>query len=165
MHIDSYEFGRIVVDGRAYNQDLILLPDGIQDSWWRQESHLLQIADIAEVLAAKPEVLIVGQGQPGKMQVDAALADYLKENRIELMAMPTAQACTTFNSFGGQKEGGGGLAFDVLNIRFRIKLAIRLIEEVKAKRRSELRSKNGVPKRSLETRRIHNKGGSDPPLQ
>ena len=46
MHIDSYEFGRIVVDGRAYSQDLILLPDGIQDSWWRQESHLLQIADL-----------------------------------------------------------------------------------------------------------------------
>jgi hypothetical protein len=104
MHIDSYEFGRMVIDGRAYSQDLILLPDGIQDSWWRQEGHLLQIDDVAAVLAAKPEVLIVGQGDPGKMQVDPALAQYLQENRIELLAMPTAPACTTFNSLAGQKK-------------------------------------------------------------
>ena len=109
MHIDSYEFGRIVVDGRAYSQDLILLPDEIQDSWWRQESHLLQIADLSGVLAANPEVLIVGQGQPGKMQVDAALADYLKENRIELLAMPTAQACTTFNALAAKRKVAAAL--------------------------------------------------------
>lgn len=103
MHIDSYEFGRIVIDGRAYSQDLILLPEEIQDSWWRQESHLLQIADIPKVLDAKPEVLIVGQGQPGKMEVDAALMRHLQEQGIELMAMPTSQACTTFNSLTGKR--------------------------------------------------------------
>jgi hypothetical protein len=109
MHIDSYEFGRIVVDGRAYSQDLILLPGEIQDSWWRQESHLLQIADIAGVLAAKPEVLIVGQGQPGKMQVDATLAEYLKKNSIELLALPTAQACTAFNALAAKRKVAAAL--------------------------------------------------------
>jgi hypothetical protein len=109
MHIDSYEFGRIVVDGRSYSQDLILLPDGIQDSWWRQESHLLQFGDLVGVLAAKPEVLIVGQGQPGKMQVDAALVDYLKEHHIELITLPTAQACTTFNALAVKKKVAAAL--------------------------------------------------------
>lgn len=109
MHIDSYEFGRIVVDGRAYTQDLILLPDGIQDSWWRQEGHRLQITDVAGVLAAKPEVLIVGQGQPGKMQVDPELARYLQENRIELIEVPTAQACTVYNSLAGKRRVAAAL--------------------------------------------------------
>lgn len=109
MHIDSYEFGRIVIDGKAFNQDIILLPDRIQDSWWRRESHLLQISDIAEVLAAKPETLIVGQGQPGKMQVDAALAAYLKENLIELLVMPTAAACNTFNDLAAKKKVAAAL--------------------------------------------------------
>lgn len=109
MHIDSYEFGRIVVDGRAYTQDLILLPDGIQDSWWRQEGHRLHIVDVAGVLAAKPEVLIVGKGQPGQMEVDPELARYLQENRIELIEVPTAQACTVYNSQAGKRQVAAAL--------------------------------------------------------
>ncbi len=104
MHIDSYEFGRIVVDGRVFSQDIILLPDGIQDSWWRLESHRLQLPDVAAVLASGPEVLIVGKGQPGRMQVDATLAQYLQENHIELVEVPTAQACTTFNDLAGKRQ-------------------------------------------------------------
>lgn len=104
MHIDSYEFGRIVVDGQTFTTDLILSPAGIQDSWWRLEGHRLQLPDVAAALATKPEILIVGQGQPGKMQVDPALASYLQENRIELIAVPTAQACTTFNALAGKRQ-------------------------------------------------------------
>jgi hypothetical protein len=109
MRIDSYEFGRIVIDSRAYSQDLILLPEEIQDSWWRQQSHLLQIDDIPKILAVKPEVLIVGQGQPGKMEVDAALARHLREQNIELLVMPTAQACTTFNNLTGKRTVAAAL--------------------------------------------------------
>ena len=104
MHIDSYEFGRIEVDGRSFSQDIILLPDGIQDSWWRLEGHRLQIPDLAAALALRPEVLIVGTGQPGKMRVDEALAAYLKENHIELIEVPTAQACQTFNALAGRRK-------------------------------------------------------------
>ena len=35
--IESYEFGRMAIDGKAYTKDLILLPDRILDGWWRQE--------------------------------------------------------------------------------------------------------------------------------
>jgi hypothetical protein len=97
MQIEAYEFGRIVVDGRTFTQDIILLPTGIQESWWRQEGHRLQVVDIPEVLAAKPEVLIVGQGQPGRMRVDGELADYLRTQGIALIEQPTAQACQTYN--------------------------------------------------------------------
>jgi len=109
MHIDSYEFGRIVVDGRSFSQDIILLPDGIQDSWWRLEGHRLQLPDVVQALAAKPEVLIVGTGQPGKMRVDPDLAAYLKENRIELIEVPTAQACQTFNALAARRKVAAAL--------------------------------------------------------
>ncbi len=109
MHIDSYEFGRIVVDGQTFTNDIILLPDRIQDSWWRLEGHRLQVPDVAVVLTAKPEVLIVGQGQPGKMQVDPALARHLQESRIELIELPTAQACTTFNALAGKRRVAAAL--------------------------------------------------------
>lgn len=109
MHIDSYEFGRIVVDGQTFTQDIILLPDGIQDTWWRQQSHLLQLADIAPVLAAKPQVLIVGQGQPGKMRVDPELPGTLTSLGIELITVPTAEACRLFNSLAGKRPVAAAL--------------------------------------------------------
>lgn len=109
MHIDSYEFGRIVVDGRTFTQDIILLPDEIQDSWWRQEAHRLQLADIPAVLTAQPEVLIVGQGQPGRMQADPELSRYLQSQGIELLAVPTAQACQTYNTLAGNRRVAAAL--------------------------------------------------------
>ena len=66
MHIDSYEFGRIVVDGRAFSQDIILLPDGIQDSWWRLEGHRLQIPDVAASLGCQTGGAHCGQRAAGQ---------------------------------------------------------------------------------------------------
>lgn len=109
MHIDSYEFGRIVVDGRTFTQDIILWPDRIQASWWRQQGHLLQLADIPEIIKEKPEVLIVGQGQPGKMQVDPELARTLHSLGIQVLAVPTAEACRLFNSLAGQRQVAAAL--------------------------------------------------------
>ncbi len=78
MHIDRYEFGLIVIDGQTFKSDLLIWPGRIKSDWWRREAHLLQLDDVAEALAAPPQVLVVGQGDPGKMQVDPALAAYLR---------------------------------------------------------------------------------------
>ena len=67
--IESYQFGRIVIDGQAYTADLILLPDRILDGWWRQEGHVLHPADLDAVFDAGPDLLIVGQGAYGRMRV------------------------------------------------------------------------------------------------
>ena len=72
--IDSYDFGRIVVDGKAYTSDVIIFPDKVKDNWWRKEGHALYIEDIESVVKEKPEVLIVGTGNYGLLEV-------LQENR------------------------------------------------------------------------------------
>jgi len=109
MHIDSYNFGEIVIDGRTYRQDLLIWEDQVKSDWWRQRGHLLQVEDVAEALAASPEVLVVGMGQPGRMQVDLALSRYLKEKGIELIAVPTAQACRLINTLGGKRRWAAAL--------------------------------------------------------
>ncbi|MGQ9689390.1 MAG: Mth938-like domain-containing protein [Desulfobaccales bacterium] len=104
MHIDRYDFGQIVIDGVTYRQDLLIWPGGIKKDWWRREAHLLQVEDVDEALVAAPEVLVVGMGQPGRMQVARTLAAYLKERGIELVAVPTKEACQLINSLAGKRR-------------------------------------------------------------
>jgi hypothetical protein len=104
MHIDHYEFGRIVIDGQTFKTDLLIGPGRIKSDWWRGEAHLLQLDDVAEVLALSPQVLVVGQGDPGKMQVDPALAAHLKDRGVELLVHPTREACRVINDLNGKRS-------------------------------------------------------------
>ena len=104
MHIDRYEFGLIVIEGQTFKTDVLIWPDRIKGDWWRQEAHLLQLDDVAEALAANPQVLVVGQGEPGKMQVDPALAAYLQERGVELISRPTREACRVINDLSGKRR-------------------------------------------------------------
>ena len=109
MQIEAYNFGRIVIDGRAYHQDVLILPEQVKDDWWRQQSHLLQLQDVQEALAAGIEVLVVGTGMPGRMRVDKALEDHLRQQHIELVVLPTREACTHFNQLAGSRKAAAAL--------------------------------------------------------
>lgn len=102
--IDSYDFGRIVINGRRYTTDLIVFPDRVKDGWWRREGHGLQIEDLDEVVQDNPEVLIVGTGYSGLMKVPAETREYVKSKGIELIAQRTAEACKTFNRLVKSKK-------------------------------------------------------------
>jgi len=95
--IDSYRFGRIVVDGVEYNRDIIILPDGVEADWWRLEGHQLAEQDLKKVLEAKPEVLVVGMGAEGRMKVLESTKQRLSEEGITLIAQKTSEAIKTYN--------------------------------------------------------------------
>jgi len=59
--IDSYNFGRITINGKHYTTDILVFPENIKADWRRKKGHRLQIADLKEVLEAKPEVLVWAQ--------------------------------------------------------------------------------------------------------
>jgi hypothetical protein len=104
MHIDRYKFGLIVIEGQTFKSDVLIWPGRIKGDWWRREAHLLQLDDVAEALALSPQVLVVGQGDPGKMQVDPALAAYLKDLGVELITHPTREACRVINDLSGTRR-------------------------------------------------------------
>jgi hypothetical protein len=95
--IDSYDFGRITIDGKRYSTDLLVFPDKVKTDWWRKEGHRFQIADLKEVLEANPEVLVVGTGYWGMMNVPPQTRNYIESEGIELIVQKTAEACQTFN--------------------------------------------------------------------
>ena len=102
--IDSYSFGRIVIDGKKYTKDLIIYPDRVDDSWWREEGHKLSISDIKKVLEKKPEVLVVGQGSPGLMKVLPETKQRLEKESIELLIRPTKEACGIYNRLSPSRK-------------------------------------------------------------
>ena len=96
-HIDSYNFGKIIIDGQAHSKDVILLPDRVIPNWWRNEGHKLSMNDLGDVIAAKPQGLIIGQGAFSRMQVPDHTVSELRIKGIELIVLPTSEACQKYN--------------------------------------------------------------------
>ena len=98
--IDSYEFGIMVINGKRYTNDLLILPENISDGWWRKEGHGLHVEDLREIFKQepKPEVLVFGTGYYGLVKISLEVENALKAQGIELVAQPTREACQTFNN-------------------------------------------------------------------
>jgi hypothetical protein len=103
MKIDSYSFGSLVVDGKMYTSDVIIYPDRVDPSWWRKEGHRLQIADLADVLNAKPQILIVGTGYSGMMAVSEETKNHIRSLGIDIYIATTGRAVDLFNTMQGKK--------------------------------------------------------------
>ena len=74
LRIDGYSFGRMTISGKEFTSDLIIYKDGrIKENWWRAQGHHLFPDDIASVIDAAPEMLVIGTGAMGLMKVSEAL--------------------------------------------------------------------------------------------
>ncbi len=102
--IEQYEFGKMVVDGQAHSRDLIVYPDRVQGGWWREEGHRLGLADLSEVVEARPEVLVVGQGAYGRMQVPDEVRQRIEAQGIELQIAPTREAVDLYARLTGTRR-------------------------------------------------------------
>ena len=69
MHIESYQFGKIVVDGVSYSSDVVILGNAVHDNWRRIHGHVLSADDLESVIEARHSVLVVGCGAYGAMKV------------------------------------------------------------------------------------------------
>jgi hypothetical protein len=96
--IDSYGFGRIVIDGKKYTSDVIIFPNQVMSDWWREEGHRLHVNDLDEVLKEKVDVLVVGTGYLGLMKVLTETEELMKREGVELIIQPTKEAWKTYNS-------------------------------------------------------------------
>jgi hypothetical protein len=103
MKIDSYSFGSLVVNGKEYTSDVIIYPDRVDPSWWRKEGHRLQIADLADVLNAKPQILIVGTGYSGMMAVPEGTKSHVRSLGIDIHIAATERAVELFNTMQVKK--------------------------------------------------------------
>jgi len=97
MKIRDYTFGRIDIDGTVYTSDVIVYPEHVQSHWRRQEGHSLSVDDLADVLRDPPQVLVIGTGHDGVLQVPAETLAALRTRGIEPRVMKTGEAVAELN--------------------------------------------------------------------
>jgi hypothetical protein len=84
-------------DSLNFCKDLKIIGDKIVENWWRREGHRVDVGDVTDILAVTPEVLVVGTGYAGFMEVSKSLHSTLNNRNIKLIAQKTPQAVKTFN--------------------------------------------------------------------
>lgn len=102
--IDSFQFGRIVIDGKSYTKDVIILPDEVRSNWWRKQGHNLIKEDLEAVFAPSPDVLVVGQGTFNRVKIDPQTKIALERAGIELIALSSKEAWKKYNKLRGGRK-------------------------------------------------------------
>ena len=107
--IEQYATGsHMTVQGTKYYQDLKIIHGRVKGNWWRNEGHRLDSTDISYILSAKPEVLVVGTGYAGNMNVPVALHTAIEGQDIKVIIEKTSEATKTFNRLFTQGKNVAG---------------------------------------------------------
>ncbi len=109
MNIEKYSFGKIVINRKKYISDVIIFSDHVKANWRRKKGHYLQLEDLENILAAKPEKVIIGTGAFGVMKISDQVIEKMKDLGIEFKAVKTGEAVKLFNSEVSHKNVVAGL--------------------------------------------------------
>jgi hypothetical protein len=100
--IDSYTMGCIVIDGHTYRRDLLILSGQVDATWWRVKAHELAVADLEDLLATPPDVLVVGTGQYGRLSILPETEQALAALNVQVISQQTEAACQTYNQLASE---------------------------------------------------------------
>jgi len=107
--IDSTKFGEIVIAGKKYSQVLIIGEKIIERDYDKLKklfgtAHKIADWEIAMLLSSDSEVIVIGTGQDGLLEVDNEFLKRMSGCRIKIFLDKTPQAIRIYNE---QLELGG----------------------------------------------------------
>ncbi len=105
--IDSYEFGKIVIGGKTYTEDVIIIEGKVYPQWWRAQGHFLILPDLGPILEGGIHTLIIGAGYNGVMKVGDDVREYCKEKGIKLIELRSREAVDKVNEIMGKGIAAG----------------------------------------------------------
>ena len=97
MAIDHYEFGVIEIDGRVFTSDVVICPEGVDDSLWRLDTHTLSKETVEPLLRLQPGVLVLGTGADGAVFVPPDTVEFMSRLCPEVHVERTGRACRLYN--------------------------------------------------------------------
>ena len=102
IKIDSFIFGNIIINGRRYEDDVIISWDGeVTD---RKKTHMFSKDEVQNVMMKSPEIIIIGTGTGGLAKIDPAVEIATKLEGIELIIKKTPEAVEDFNKLSRRRK-------------------------------------------------------------
>jgi hypothetical protein len=109
--IVEHAWGRIVLDNGEIYKDAKLFPGGARTWDWRETgtAHLpgIQPTDVEELLERGAEVVVLGRGFDGRLQVQPDTLDLLAERSIRVRVELTEEAVRLYNELAETCAVGG----------------------------------------------------------
>jgi hypothetical protein len=104
--ISSFNFGFIVVDGKQYIHDVVILPDGTvkerEASKGRLGSHTISWREVVNIINGQPEVIIIGTGTSAMAKLTEDVGINIRRANLNLVVLPSYQAVERFNQLTGE---------------------------------------------------------------
>lgn len=94
--IEHCEFGLIRIDGGEYRQDILIIENNVKE-WHGPEGHNVYPKDMGDLIKDKPQIIIIGTGFNGLMQVPEKTIKFILNKGIELSTAATPEAAEKFN--------------------------------------------------------------------
>jgi hypothetical protein len=104
MKIDSFSFGEIGIGSKTYGSDILIVDGKVVSPWVREDGHYLSINDLKEIMKYDFDVLVIGKGTDGFMEVDPEVIDKLKEKGIKYYVEESENAVITYNDLVDKKK-------------------------------------------------------------
>ena len=105
--IETSSFGLLVINGKTYNSDLVIYPDGhIVDAWYRKKCHGLSSDDINQLIESEPDIIIAGTGVSGMVKPEQGLEEQLQQKGIEFISAPNQKAIEIYNELSSKRRVG-----------------------------------------------------------
>ena len=97
MAITHYSFGKIIVDGKTYENDIAILPSKTVKKWRMKIHHAIQLNDIKDLIDDSTKTLIIGVGADSVCSVTDDIVDFSKSMGVDLLILDTYEAVRAFN--------------------------------------------------------------------
>jgi len=95
----SSDFGWIEVDGKVYDYDIVIYPNGNIERRKKEiskrkhgTSHKLDLEEITGYLGHEEEVVVIGTGQYGALSLTEESERLLRDLGLEIIQLPTKEA-------------------------------------------------------------------------
>lgn len=100
--INHFEWAAFTINGKVHSpeagvgKDIFLTPEGVS-AWHEREGHKLKVDMVKRALALKPEVLIIGNGVEGALEIGKKAKQTIEEAGVKLIVLRTPEACREYN--------------------------------------------------------------------
>lgn len=101
--IDNYTFGEFTINGKKFRSNIVLINNSVKPGRYL-ENHELLIKDFDEILAANPEIVIIGTGASGVVKPSEEIKNEIESEGIQLIIEKSGEAIKTYNKLLKQKK-------------------------------------------------------------